>query len=315
MSAVIWAGVIIVFSAFSAIAFPFTTYATTLATFGIAHVAIELRYVDSRFHQQLDRAIEVRLVQLLAAIALLRCCAIWGWMGSWLAYILELCCGMGLVLFATRHLYRQNWRLGAIGIAVSCLLGIGIIIDPIATSITFAIIHNFTPVGFILERERSNFKSILLTCGFVFVVIPLLIILYQLFPILTLPLETNRNYLSAFIAPSWQKLAIAYPLFSAVTFLQCMHYATVIGLFSQWTKERSPTLLPWLPSKYFYCLLGGISLIFLVAFQQSFTLTRSFYGIAASIHAWLEIPLLLLLTQQLIPQKPAAIGSKISSKG
>jgi hypothetical protein len=315
MSAVIWAGAIIIFSAFSAIAFPFTTYATTLATFGIAHVAIELRYVDSRFHQQLDRTIETRLVQLLLAIAVLRCCTIWGWIPIQLAYILELGCGMGLVLFVTRHLYRQNWRLGAIGMAVSCLLGIGIIIDPIATSITFAIVHNFTPVGFILERERSNSRNILLACGFIFEVIPLLIILYQLFPILDLHLETNKGYLSAFIAPSWQKLAIAYPLFSAVTFLQCMHYAAVIGWFSQWTNGRSPTLLPWLTSQYFYWLLGVISLIFLLAFQHSFILTRSFYGIVASIHAWLEIPLLLLLTQQLIPQKPAAIGSKISTKG
>lgn len=315
MSAVIWAGLIIIFSAFSAIAFPFTTYATTLATFGIAHVAIELRYIDSRFHQQLDRTIEMRLVQLLLAIAILRCCTIWGWIAIELAHILELCCGVGLVLIATRHLYRQNWRLCIFGMVVTCLLGIGIIIDPIATSITFAIIHNFTPVGFILERKRSNSISILLTCSFVFVVIPLLIILYQFFPILHLPLETNRGYLSAFIAPSWQQLAIAYPLFSAVTFLQCMHYGAVIGLFSQWTNGRSPTLLPWLPFPYFYWLLGGISLCFLVAFQNSFVLTRSLYGIVASVHAWLEIPLLLLLTQQFIPQKTADVRSKISTKG
>ncbi len=315
MNAVIWGTVIILISAASAIAFPFTTYATTLATFGIAHAAIELRYIDSRFHSQLDRSLESRLVILLIAIAFLRCCGIFGWLSIELAHMLELSFGLGLVLIVTQYLYRQNWRLAVIGILVSCLLGIGIINDPIATSITFAIFHNLTPIGFILERQGSiNSIRTLLICGLIFGLIPLLIILYQFFPTAHFALETNIAYLSAFIAPAWQQLSIAYPLFSAVVFLQCMHYTAVIGLFSQWTFDRSPTLLPWLPSQFSYMLLGGISVCFLVNFQHDFGLTRSVYGIVASIHAWLEIPLLLILTQKLVEQQTAGIGSKIGTK-
>lgn len=315
MSYLVCSGTIILISALSAIVFPFTTYTTTLATFGIAHVAIELRYIDRRFHQNLGTKIELRLVQLVLAIAFLRCCSIFGLIGFELAYLLELFCGVGLVLLATHHLFQHNWRLGIFGFAVSCLLGIGIIKDPIATLIILAILHNLTPIGFILERQSSKYVRTLLICGFVFGLMPLLIILFRSLPIANLPLETNSNYLSAFVAPAWQKLSIAYPLFCAATFLQCMHYAAVIGLFSQWTFPHSKTLLPWLSSKYFYCLLGGVSLSFLIAFQHSFVITRAFYSIVAAIHAWLEIPLLLLLPLQAIKQNTATVRSEISTEG
>jgi hypothetical protein len=313
MISIPWSIAIVLISAISAIAFPLTTYATTLATFGIAHVAIELRYIDSRFHQQLGGNIEIQLLWLVLSIAILRCCAIFGWIDVRAAHLLELGCGLGLVLLATRNLYRHSWRNGSIGAIIGCLLGIGIIKDPIVTSVIFAIFHNLTPIGFILDRQGFRFKHTRWIWIAIFGLIPLLILLYQYFPIINLPLEKNISYLGAFIAPTWQQSSIAYPLFSAVAFLQCMHYAVVIGLFSQWTPNRSRTLIPWLSTRYFYLLLGVISICTLVAFQHSFTLTRSFYGIVASIHAWIEIPLLLLLLQP-IKQKTESIGTQISSE-
>ncbi len=309
----IWVVAIVLISALSAIAFPLTTYAMTLATFGIAHVAIELRYIDSRFHQRLGDRIETRLILLVLSIAILRCCGIFGWIDGGLARILELCLGLGLVLVATDRLFRSSWHRGAIGIAVGCLLGMGIIIDPIATSVIFAIFHNLTPIGFMLERQGWKSKSLLWILATIFGFIPLLIILDRLSPLLHLPLETNPSYLSAFIAPAWQGLPITYPLFSAVAFLQCMHYAVVIGLFSQWTADRSPSLIPGFLKRYFYLLVAVIAICFSLLFQHSFILTRAFYGIVASIHAWIEIPLLLLLLQP-IPQYAETIGSKIGKE-
>jgi hypothetical protein len=311
MISIILGVAIVLISAFSAIAFPLTTYALTLATFGIAHVAIELRYIDSRFHQRLGGNIEPRLLWLVLSIAILRWCGIFGWIDGRLAQILELCCGLGLVLFATHHLYRTSWQKSSIGIAIGGILAIGIIQDPIATSVVFAIFHNLTPVGFILERQGLKSKSMLWICLAIFGLLPLLILLYQFFH---LPTETNLTHIGAFIAPAWQQLPIAYPLFSAVAFLQCMHYAVVIGLFSQWTPKQSLTLIPWFLNTYFYLVLAGISICFLIFFQHSFVLTRAFYGVVASIHAWIEIPL-LLLSLQLINQQSESIGSKISPKG
>jgi hypothetical protein len=310
----IWVVAIVLISALSAIAFPLTTYAMTLATFGIAHVAIELRYIDSRFHQRWGQPIEICLILLVLSIATLRCCAIFGWIDGGLARILELCLGLGLVLVATDRLFRSSWQTGAIGIVIGCLLGLGIIIDPIATSVIFAIFHNLTPIGFILERQGWKSKSLLLILATIFGFIPLLIILYRLFPLLHLSLETNPSYLSAFIAPSWQPLPIAYPLFSAVAFLQCLHYAVVIGLFSQWTSDRSSRLIPGFLKRHFYLIVAAIAICFSIFFQHSFVLTRAFYGIVASIHAWIEIPLLLLLLQP-ITQYAETIGSKIGKEG
>ncbi len=301
---------IVLISGLSAIFFPLTTYALTLAAFGIAHVAIELRYIDSRFHQRLGGNIEPRLLWLVLSIAMLRWCGIFGWIDGGLAQILELCCGLGLVLFATHHLYQNSWQKSSIGIVLGGILAIGIIHDPIATSVIFAIFHNLTPIGFILERQGLKSTSMLWICLTIFGLLPLLILVYQFFH---LPTETNLTHIGAFIAPSWQQLPIAYPLFSAVAFLQCMHYAVVIGLFSQWTPKHSLTLIPWFLNTYFYLVLAGISICFLIFFQHSFVLTRAFYGVVASIHAWIEIPL-LLLSLQLINQQPESIGSKISPK-
>jgi hypothetical protein len=312
MNSIAWSVIIILISAGSAIAFPLTTYAITLATFGIAHVAIELRYIDSQFHQRFGNKIEVRLLQLVLAIALLRCGSIFGIVTPNIARLLELGCGLGLVSIATHQIWMSNWWRGSIGMAIGCLLGIGTIADPIATSVIFAIIHNLTPIGFILDRQEWKSTRIIWICGVIFGLLPVLIFLARLLPIVSLPLEINPSYLSAFIAPSWQELSIAYPLFSAVAFLQCMHYAAVIGLFSQWTPAHAKSFLPWLSAKYFYIMLGGISIGFFIAFQHSFVLTRAFYGIVASIHAWIEIPLLLLLLQPQ-QQNATSIRSQIST--
>ncbi|PSB56322.1 hypothetical protein C7B77_12265 [Chamaesiphon polymorphus CCALA 037] len=298
MNLTFWGSAMILVSGLSAIAFPLTTYALTLATFGIAHVAIELRYIDSQFHSQLDPKIEIRLVLLLLSIAILRCCGIFGTIEPNIAHLLELGCGLGLVLVATHHLWTIDWRRGTLGIIIACVLGVGIVRDPIVTSIIFAIVHNLTPIGFILQRQELKSQRTLWLCGLVFGLIPLLILLYQFSPIFPLPLEANSIYLSAFIAPAWQQLSIAYPLFSAVAFIQCLHYAVVIGLFSRWTPTQTDSFIPWLAPKYFYLSICTISVIFLIAFGHSFILTRAFYGVVASIHAWLEIPLLIILTSR-----------------
>ena len=291
----LWGVAIVFFSALSAIAFPLTTYAVTLATFGIAHVAIELRYIHSRFNRRLDRKTIVRLIQLVLAIAIIRCVSIFGFIPSQIAQLLELGCGLGLVAIATHYLWIRDWKQGVIGTIVGCLLGIGIVRDPIVTLVIFAIVHNLTPVGFILERQGFKSSPIIWICGAIFGLLPLLIILYQLAPIARLPLEINDTYLRAFIAPSWQNSAVAYPLFSAVAFLQCMHYAVVIGLFSRWTPDLDNSPIQY-PTKYFYLLLGSISILLFIAFQHAFVLTRASYGVVASIHAWIEIPLLLIAT-------------------
>jgi hypothetical protein len=157
-------GLIILISFFSAIFYPFETYATTLATFGIAHVAIELRYINHHFHQRFGAAIESQIISLLLAIVMLRVCSLFGVIPNDLAPIIELICGLTLVLLATGYLWQKQWKLGLVGLVVAGVLGLGIIQDPIATSVILAIVHNLTPIGFMLEQQRSNRVKLIGSC-------------------------------------------------------------------------------------------------------------------------------------------------------
>ncbi len=310
-------------SLISAIASPFATYTLTLACFGITHVLVELRYVDSRFSGRLGATLVDRLLVLVLAIALIRLGSVGGLLPPHWGVALELLCGLGLVAIATLALGRQHWRWGTWGFGVGSLLALGIYVDPIATSVVLAIIHNLTPIGFILERQPS--RRISLLCLLIFVVLPLFILVWQWLNPVSFNWADNTTYLAAFVPPIWQKIAIAYPLFSAVTFLQCIHYAAVIGLFSQWIEEHpktvsktgSKTVFPWGSTRAVYGYLIAIATVFWIAFQHSFGLTRALYGTIAAVHAWIEIPLLLLLLSpiwQPINQQPHAIGSQIHPK-
>ncbi|MEB3295701.1 MAG: hypothetical protein VKJ24_21330 [Synechococcales bacterium] len=330
-----WMILVICISAGSAIAFPIATYVLTLALFGFAHVAVELRYLDSQFYPNLPRSFTHSILQGTLIIALLRSFSLLGWIPTPLNYGLELFCGIGLVIIATRAVWQQSWRLGALGIVIAFSIGIGIVKDAIATSIIFAIIHNLTPLGFILQRSRPalplksrpnrtapahahrpslplNSLPLSWLCCLGFGLLPGLIFLYQWIvqPIEMLPsaMDLPDPYLSAFLAPQWQFSAIALPLFSAVTFLQCMHYAIVLGLFSQWTSNSPALRFPGRSSHRFYMAIVTISIVLFLGFQHSFLITRAFYGIVAAIHAWIEIPLLLvmLLPGQAIAQPPQA---------
>ena len=58
------ATLLILTAAFLSVAFPLATYTLTLASFGLAHVFTELRYVNSRFNQRLNIDLRKKIVIL-----------------------------------------------------------------------------------------------------------------------------------------------------------------------------------------------------------------------------------------------------------
>jgi hypothetical protein len=274
---------ILLLSFLSAIALPFTTYALSLSLFGIPHVLIELRYIRHRFQNVWQPWLERSIVLLLVCILMIRTLMLFGLITPPIAQPLELMCGLGLILLATHHLLNHRHPSTLIGILLTALLSFGILQDPLTTLILIAIFHNFTPIGFLLDRHANRRTQ--LTLLLLFLILPLTIILIQTH----LPPQTHPH-LSAFIPPLWQSLPIAYPLFSAITYLQCLHYTIILNLFPQWTpKPPDP--------KAFYTVLILITLTFFLSFQTTFPLTRALYSIPAALHAWIEIPILLLLLQ------------------
>ncbi len=285
---------IVCLSFVSAIVHPFTTYALTLSLFGIPHVLIELRYLRHRFQKVWHPSLERSILLLLACILMVRTIMLFGVITPTIAQPLELMCGLALILLATQHLLNDRHPSTFIGILLAALLSFGILQDPITTLILIAILHNFTPIGFLLDRntDRRNHLTLL------FLILPLTIILIQTH----LPSQTSPH-LNAFIPPIWQSLPIAYPLFSAITYLQCLHYTIILNLFPKWTPKP-------IEPKAFYIMLILITLTFFLSFQTTFPLTRALYSIPAALHAWIEIPILLLLLQP-NHQHPDPIGRPI----
>ena len=69
---VIAATLLIITAAFLSVAFPLATYTLTLASFGLAHVLTEFRYVNSRFNQRLDIDLQRKIFVLILVIVNLR---------------------------------------------------------------------------------------------------------------------------------------------------------------------------------------------------------------------------------------------------
>lgn len=298
---------LITLSAVASLLYPVPTYVSTLSLFGVAHVLIELRYIDTQYfstlNRQFDPAFLVWLVNVLLAIAALRCFILLDWIPTALGVVLELSCGLGLVLLAAWALWQQvrasseraeiTVRWG-IAVAIAALLILGIVHSPVTTIVLLSIIHNLTPIGFIYQSPHQH-RSYRLGCLLIFGLLPLLVFWGRWLGAswCSAPIETP--YLTTFVPSSLLHSQFAYPLFAAITFCQCMHYAVVIGLFSDWTQSTAESFIPWMRPRLFYLAILVASALLFLAFQASFLTTRAFYSVIASIHAWIEIPLLLVL--------------------
>jgi hypothetical protein len=106
-----WTIILIILSAVASLFYPIATYLSTLSLFGVAHVFIELRYVDAKYFtivkKQFNESFIFWVVNILLAIAALRCLILLNWLPNSIGFGLELSCGLGLVLLAARVLWQQ----------------------------------------------------------------------------------------------------------------------------------------------------------------------------------------------------------------
>lgn len=299
--------ILILTSAVVSVAFPLFTYTFALAVFGFAHVATELRYINNRFSRRLNSNLRFRIIQLLSIIFILRILQVSGIISSSISIPLELSCVVGLIFIIIPTLIKKNYVFGILGIILCIALMTGVYMAPTLTLLLFAFLHNLTPVGFIAEKLRGvERKRAIVACFILFCVIPIIIVSGLPHKILShinlVKLEASfiqagklENNLAAYIPHQLHTQEIAIYAFSAAVFLQCMHYAVVIGIFSKWNKNQSEEIHKLTYYKQiFYFIVFLISTILFYKFVISFAHTRAIYGIVAAIHAWVEIPILLL---------------------
>lgn len=296
-----------------AVGAPLLTYTASLAAFGLAHVLSELRYVHARLGQRVSRGLAWVLGVPLGAIVALRVAALCGvTLRGWHIH-LELGLVWALAAGVLPWVYRSGgMRALLAGVALCVGLAVGLALSPIATILVLAVLHNITPVGFLAElapdratRRRWVAVSVLLCVG-----LPLLIATGLPWRALAsvglylpdwtpLPAGPLAEQLGVYLPQAWHAEAWASHAFSAVVCAQVLHYGAVIHvmprLLSSAPRDEAPVTIRQRAAAVLPLLAVVLCGVLLVGFTQDFSLARRIYGVAAAVHAWLEVPLLMLV--------------------
>lgn len=284
-------------AAIAAVSWPLWTYALSLALFGLPHVLVELRYVDERFAARLPGRFAAVLVAGLSTIVLLRVLALGGVGTSVGRATLELLCGAVLVAAAARLAARVRALPGAVGAAV---LLCGAFLDPAATLVGLAILHNLTPVAFLAERLRGRIRRwALFGAAVAFGVVPAILLGLDLPAATTTgPFDTGAldAHLPAFVPLALLDDPCADRLFRVATYLQCLHYAVVLHVLPVLggDAETNGRAMSWPGARRFRVVIAAAAALLFAGFVWHFAGARSVYAVFAALHSWLELPLLAL---------------------
>lgn len=288
----------------AAVALPLATYTTALATFGLAHVGSELRYVDYRFGGRLRGGLILPLGCGLAAALAVRVAAMAGWLPYGAAIVLELTVVAGMT--ASTFASMQRFRVVAAGLAA--ILFISAILAPVPTFLFLAVAHNLTPLAFFADAlDGVERRRVLAVMAVPFLALPLLIasgLPHSLLAQVGLVAPeatvfsggTLADNIGAYIPSGWFDSPWAVNLFSAAVFAQCMHYAVVIFVLPRLIDRETPraTLLRWPNVATFAGVLAVLALALVVGFSVDYGAARKLYALAALVHGWIEIPVLVL---------------------
>lgn len=287
----------------AAVVAPLATYTVTLAAFGLAHVLSELRYVDLRFGARIGRRLRVAMGLLLAAVVVVRVAAISGVLVGPLRAGVELGLVAALAAVVLPRLGRGPAGVVA-GLVVLMLLA-GAAVAPYHALLGLAVLHNLTPLGFLAERlEGPDRGPGLALAAIALLGVPLVIATGAPVALLAwassgwdpLAVGPLSRHLQAFLHPDFHGAAWAPHVFAAAVYGQCAHYyATIVVLPGLVGDRADGSVLVW-PSRRGMAV--GIALLAVPTFAAfalgDFGEVRALYGVVAAVHAWVEVPLLLL---------------------
>jgi hypothetical protein len=315
-------------AALVATAAPLPVYAATLVLFGFAHVVVELRYVRDRFGRRIDGRLAATWFALLGGLALVRAAdyahvPIPGGR-TWVELALL------AALFVATALATRGTRRWIALLATGAFAALVAFVSPGVAIVALAFLHNLTPLGFLAEAlrdprlsadpalrrtRRRDFALALVA----FLVVPALIVSGAAGALLAslhlssldgafLGIGRAADHYSVFVPAPWRERDLAPRLFAAAVYLQCAHYFVVLHVLPRLARTEPATAAAALsrstPARASFMGAGGavrvgIALavaagaILVLAFLRDFADGRALYGIAASVHAWVEWPLFL----------------------
>ncbi|MDA1193963.1 MAG: hypothetical protein O2894_02155 [Planctomycetota bacterium] len=279
---------------------PLATYALTLAAFGLVHVLAELRYVDRRFSARLPPRLLNTWLALIGVIVLVRLVGLATDAAPMVLPAIEVALVGLLALTALPVLRRAATWKAAVAVVLGGLLLAGAVLAPLATLVLLAVLHNLTPIGFLLERlDGAARRRMVLGVAVLFGVVPLAVaagvptrVLAGLDSGGVLGAGPLADQLGTFVPAAWRGGDFAVRLFAAAAYLQCMHYAVVIGVLPRLEPAGAariiwPARRTWVTA---LCVVAGVGF---AVFAWSFRDARALYGLFALVHAWIEVPVLL----------------------
>ncbi len=292
------AGVVAFVCVAVAAAMPLAAYTLGLALFGLPHVLAEMGYVRRRFGARIPAGGWAVLLGLLAMIVALRVSVLAGVVGAATARPFELAAVAALAL-AVAPLAPPARR--PLVLVATLTLGIAALAAPLLTLLFLAVLHNLTPVAFFAEAAPPGRRLAAASLAtLVFIGGPALVATgvagdamaalglaaMEAAPLASGPL---RAQFGAYLPPSLHGLAWAPQLFAAIVAAQLLHYAAVILAL--------PRLLPAEPAPRVRrrgLAIAAATLPLALLFFADFGEGRAVYGIASAVHAWIEVPVLLL---------------------
>lgn len=305
-----------------AIAAPLLVYSVTLASFGAAHVLSELRYVDRRFGRGLGTGRIGLMGLLLAGAASARVLGVFQVVDGSLAIMLELSC---VVVLAASAADGSGPR-SALAIGIAACLAIATLVAPFDTVISLSILHNLTPLAFLWEILPARHRLLgMAMAGVAFIGMPLIVatgipraalaglglIAPAIDPLGAGPLA---RHLYVYVPAPLLSGASAIDLFTGAVVAQCAHYAAVIVVLPVLLARQDPKargIVAWPSGLTFAALVALVSIAIFYRFGQEFTYTRALYGIASSVHAWIEVPLIVIaLTRAAQPRSSTPVNAE-----
>jgi hypothetical protein len=218
-------------------------------------------------------------------------------------------------------------RWPAAALAAAMLLGATF--APFLTLLLLSVTHNLTPLGFLAERLRGAVRrNALVLGGLGFLALPLLIATGLPFGWLAgLGLVAPEASvfraagglaanLGAYVPGFALGSDLALHAFSASVFAQCMHYVAVLAVLPRLAPSRAPGLLRWPAPRRFALGLAAAAGALLLVFALDYSVARQVYALAALLHAWAELPVLLLalnLPSQAYQPSPTAVESALTT--
>jgi hypothetical protein len=291
-----------------ALRLPAGTAVVGLASLGILHNVLELRYVAGRFGGVLRGPFARMLGALIGGIVVVRLLP-----PSAVSRDAEILLAYALLATACRNALRgRPFALAAAG-AVTAGAAAASLTWPDYHFVVLTHLHNVVPLVFLWEwsralpgRARAAFRAV--QCAWVLAV-PALVLSGALDGLMGGGSGWTARLSSAYTPPAWLHTGAGQRFVTVFAFMALMHYLVWVWFMPRYAPDATAAFerrVPGAGGRWAWALgIGGTAALALV-FATDYDQGASLYAAVAACHAYLEFPVLLMLVLGLAPRTAGA---------